>query len=219
MYSAVVFSSPTYFIYLTNWSYIIWNAYLIMAALSVTIYCIDRTRSDTDDEPVQVGCCGVSTDESTWYQKIQWFLFLISTEAAVAVTFLYWVFLFKIFGADKVSVNIHLVNGIIALVDLWFSGTPVRLFHVVYTMSFSAVYVIFSGIYYAASAEAIYPVLDYGDKPVNGSVLAVLTVLIGVPALHCVMYAQYAVRFWVTYYLRKKCGLELAQGRAYRLIV
>ena len=191
-----------------------------MAAASVTVYYFYRNFCHSSDAaasesnfdidleaPVSVGCCGVSTDESTWYQKIQWFLFLISTEAAVLVTILFWSLLYdSSVGADKVSVNVHLVNGIIALVDLWFSGTPVRLFHVIYTMLGGAIYIIFSGIYYAASAEAIYPVLDYGERPGTASVAAVLTVIIAVPIVHCAMYAQYAARFWITYYLRKKCG-------------
>ena len=198
----------------------------MVAAASVTFYYFYRNFCHSSDAPasesnfdidleapVSVGCCGVSTDESTWYQKIQWFLFELSTDAAVIVSIIYWSLIYDGSGVTAVSVNVHLVNAIIALVDLWFSGTPVRLFHVIYTMLGGAIYIIFSSIYYAASAEAIYSVLDYGERPGTASAAAVLGVIIAVPVVHCAMYAQYAARFWITYYLRKKCGCHQDQDQ------
>ena len=231
VHSGLTWGASSYFIYLTNWSFLIWNAYLILAAISVTFYyfytlfrsCVFETDTsqsvkysfDIDVEAAfSVGCCGVSNDESTWYQKIQWFLFLISTEAAVAVTILYWALLYDGGSVDGINANTHLVNGIFAVVDLWLSGVPVRLLHFIYISLFGAAYVIFSGIYHAAGTDPIYDVLDYRLHPTSASLIAVLVALLFLPFVHVLLYLMYVARFWIVYSINQCCGLHGSRERA-----
>ena len=46
-----------------------------------------------------------------------------------------------------VSLNVHGVNAVYVLVDLFITGIPVRLYHVIYPMLFSLIYLIFSLVY------------------------------------------------------------------------
>ena len=214
-------TSARYFIFLTNWCYLMWNCYLIISAISATVkvslvyYRGERsglTSTQACPKPYidinkPVGCCGQSNDATSWYQKVQWVFFYLGAEMAVIVLILYWALIYNGGAVDGVNANTHLVNGIIALIDILFSGVPVRIFHFIYGIAFGATYVVFTGIYFAADGTNehgdpyIYDVIDYGNNPgsATGWVLAVVLVLL--PLVHLVLFGLYTVRFWLTYCL------------------
>ena len=221
-----------YFIFLTNWCYLCWNGYLIISAVSVTVklstvYCC-RGRSTSKElllespEPYidvdkPVGCCGRDNDETTWYQKFQWLFFYLGAEMAVTVSIIYWAVIYRSSHAlDGVNVNTHLVNGIIALFDILFSGVPMRLLHVVYPVLFAASYAVFSGIYFATDGTNvngdpfIYSVLDYESSPGSATGWVLVVVLVFVPIVHLLLFGLYTMRFWLTYCLWAR--RESAQG-------
>jgi len=86
---------------------------------------------------------------------------------AFCVLLLYWSLLYRGGPVDGINANTHLTNGLIALVDLWVSGTPVQILHFIYLQAFGVAYAVFTGIYYVAGGTNIggqpyvYPVLDY----------------------------------------------------------
>ncbi len=207
-----------YFIYLTNWCQLAWAAYLIVAALSVTVkftqvHLLGKGGTDDDLQETEFvdtpqGCCGIENNGIAWYQKAHWLFFNVGAEAAVTATVLYWVVIYD--NGDKlngVNLNTHLTNGILALFDLWFSGTPVRLLHGIYVLSFACVYVVFTGIYYAADGTNaqnepyIYGVLDYEDSPGTAVAYVLGVVLVFLPLVHVAFYVQYVARYWITYAL------------------
>ena len=102
----------------------------------------------------------------------------------------------------------HLVNGIIALVEIWVTGVPVHFLHFVYVQIIAGSYVVFTGIYFAANLtnnmdgeRYIYSVLDYEANPGTASALVILVVLVLVPAIHLVFYLQYVLRYWLVYFI------------------
>ena len=138
--------------------------------------------------------------------KIQWALFLIGGEYAVVITILYWVLFTdhncghqqNLYSVD--SLHLHMINGIFAVVELWISGIPVRLYHALYSIAFGCAYVIFTAVYYAAGGQDpegnrfIYPFLDYGSCPMAAVALAVSCAVLFVGAVHFIFFLQYIVR-------------------------
>lgn len=211
---------PKFFIFLTNWSFLAWNGYLIISAISVSfkmsmIYCCKKAYNERllhapkpyIDIDIPVGCCGRESDATSWYHKVQWLFVYLGAESAVLVSILYWALLYSGGSVDGVNANTHLVNAIFALIDVFFSGIPVRILHFAYPAIIGGGYAVFSGIYFAAGGtnvqgdSFIYPVLDYEENPGSaiGWVLAVL--LIFIPLINLLFYGLYTVRFWLTYYL------------------
>ena len=214
-----------YFIFLTNWSYLAWNVYLIVSAVSATVkvvlvYCYpshaghSATTTSLLEAPkpyvdidVPAGCCGREGDAISWYHKIQWVLFYFGVHMAVVVSILYWALLYGGGPVDGVNANTHLVNCIIALVDVFFSGVPVRILHFIYPVLFGAVYAVFTGIYFAADGTNamgdpyIYSVIDYESSPGSAAGWVLAVVLVIIPIIHLLLFGLYSLRFWLTHCL------------------
>ena len=210
-----------FFIFLTNWSFLAWNIHLIFSAVSATItvclvYCCPGYAGDSTstllenpkpyiDIDVPTGCCGREGDATRWYHKIQWVLFNFGVNMTAVVCPVYWALLYNGGFVDGINANTHLVNGIIALGDVFFSGVPVRLFHFIYPLLFSSVYIVFTGIYFAADGTNvmgdpyIYPVIDYENSPGSAAGWALGGCLLIVPLLYLLLFCLYSVRFFLTY--------------------
>lgn len=216
--------SPKFFIFLTNWSFIVWNIYLLWAAISSTFKYFKANLYDTvrkKDEVVTeqesflaspVGCCGKESNGIAWYQQIQWFLFIAGAEAAFTVMILYWLLLYRGGNVDGVNANTHLVNGLFSLVDVLVTGTPVRFLHLIYLPLYGAIYVSFSGIYFAANGtnhngdRYIYGVLDYGNNPGTAAGVVIGTVLVVSVLFHFIFYGLFWLRTaLVTLFWRYAC--------------
>ena len=144
------------------------------------------------------------THEVVWYQKVQWLLITLGLEMAIGVSVLYWAVVYRSsHDLNGVNLNTHLVNGVIALFDICFSGIIIRLLHFVYLFFLGVVYVIFTGIYYAADGTNaqhepyIYSAIDYGDRLGRALLYVFLIVLIFLPVLHTAVYAVSGTRQWL----------------------
>ena len=126
---------------------------------------------------------------------------------ALAVSGVYWVVLYRGEPVDGVNANVHLLNATIALIDVIFSGVPVRILHFIYPAMFAAAYAVFTGIYFAAGGTDpngnpyIYPVIDYGNRPGLAVGLMLVLVFVVIPIINLVMFGLYSVRFWFTHCL------------------
>lgn len=212
-------------IYLTNWGFMMWVSYLISAAVGATInfiralVCNDvlyfprgyspthrqRTESDNEededeDEQSTSNCCRKSPDSTNICDKLTWFLFLVGGEVAFMIPVLFWSFLYNEDSATSpLSINVHLVNGIVALMDLWVSGVPIFLLQFVYLQAFAWTYVAFTGIYYElANKTVIYPPLDYQKDPALAASLSVGMAMVGTVVVHLIFLAQYLCRRYAT---------------------
>lgn len=221
---------PKYLIFLTNWSFITYCLHVIVAAISSTTkYVFAHFLFSTEEEPFSrandyslerpQGCCGYKSNDVSWYQMIHWLLFTLATDLAVGVMILYWTLLYETGRPiDGINANTHLVNGLIALVEIWVSGVPVNFLHFIYPAIFGIVYAIFSGVYFGISGDIIYPVIDYENKPGSavGTVLGVLFVFL--PLVHVLFYLQHIAKFWILYYIfgrkeRSQTLTELTEER------
>ena len=181
---------PHWLIYLTNQSYIV----LVVSVGGITILTIGYTvvyyfsRDNIRDSlpkvetPIQLIYL---QDNIAWYVKLIWLLYISGSTLAVLVTIGYWGLLadFDCYvanssdpnstvicppGPDVATVHLHGVNALLVLIDIAVSRVPFQFLHFFYPSLFAAVYVIFSGIYFAAGGTDpsgdpfIYPLLDYG---------------------------------------------------------
>ncbi len=230
-----------YLIFLTHWGFVVWNSYLIVSAIAVAVSFYQRNQSTKynintviGDYKIQGGkdtslfdgrpdCCSISVSNGaedpslsalTVPYKIQWSLFLIGGEYAVAISILYWILFYdpdseqNLYSLD--SLNLHMINGIVAFMDLCLSGIPVRLYHVVYPIAFGFIYVLFTAVYYELGGrdpdgnQFIYPFLDYDSNPMAAVGLAVVCAVIFVGSIHLIFFLLYGVRQSILKVIRVK---------------
>jgi hypothetical protein len=217
-----------YFIFLTHWGFIAWNSYLVLSTVTITAAALGyfgswedySAKCDCQDskkapncrseyskiQESEPGCCSlVPLDVSL---KLQWALFLIGGEYAVVVSILYWAFYTdsnseqNLYSLD--SLNLHAINGIIAVVEIWLSGIPVRICHALYSIGFGCVYILFTVLYYAAGGRDsvghrfIYPFLDYSSNAKGAVSLAVSCAVFLVGGIHILFFLQYKGRKVIT---------------------
>ena len=170
-----------------------------------------RSLAYQRDLETPTGCCGRDHNKIYWYHTIQWGLFATGTELAVAITILYWSLIYDPNNPiDGIIFNTHATHGIISAIELLIVGNPVRFYHFYFTQIFAAVYLVFTGIYYAAGGTNlngdpfVYSVLDYGNNPgfAIGIIIAALFVLL--PILHVLFYLVYIARYWMIYQIFSK---------------
>ena len=213
-----------YFTFLTNWAFLTLNLYLLFAALSTTMTfltvnfpCPGEGISfpEEDNYPIDkkpTGCCGYSDNRIKWYQMIHWVLFTLSTDIAFTVTVLYWTLLYRGGDVGGASANTHLVNGIVAVAEVWISGVPVQLLHFIYPMIYAVVYSVFTGIYFAASGNVVYDnVLDYGEGLGLAVGVVVGVTLVFIPLVHFIFYLQYFAKNWILYRLFHGARVKMSQ--------
>ena len=203
---------PSYLIFLTNWGFVTYNIYTIIAAAStltkyITVHFIsppsphEFSRSREFEVKKPSGCCGYSDNKLSWYQMIHWVFFILGTEVAVLVMLLYWILLYTGSSVDGINANTHLVNGLVAIIDLLITGVPIRILHVIYPLIFGTAYSIFVGIYFVASGESVYGrITDFENNPGGAVGILVAVVLVVVPLVHMVVfYLPYLARYWILY--------------------
>ena len=196
--------------------------YLIWSAISVTIRYIQQNvplckkykdkQQQIDDEldlmtSKPKGCCKYNSLQ--WYEIIHWVLYTVGGEAAFVITILFWALLSPSFS--YYSMIAHLVNGLIAVLDIWVTRLPIRLYHAVYLVVFCSAYTVFTGIYFVAGGGSpynttyIYPVINYEENPGTASGIAIGAALIYTPLIHLFFYMNYLLREGLLYVIKAKC--------------
>ena len=202
----------TFFTFLTIWSFIAYNLYLLVSAVSVStefvrIYILKSpSRSDSSSHEFKVtsqpprGCCGYADNNLSWYLSVHWFFFLMGNMFAVTIPLLYWPALYRGGSLSAEDLHVHLINGIFAFSDVLLSGIPVYLFHLVYLAAFGCVYTLFSGLYFAGTKKVIYPVLDYECSVGKAIGLIFIIILVVIPIIYLVIfYIVYKVKMIILY--------------------
>ena len=209
---------PKFFIYLTNWGFIVWNTYLFIAVISTTLnfyrtFCVPNNAIENNELSVhstnkcQSHYCGIRSGTITWKEKIQWVLFTIGTEFAVSISIIFWIFFFEF---NVYSLHVHMINGIVAVLDLWITGIPIRLLHLAYVLLFGFVYILFTVLYYTFNGtdvcgnRFIYPILDYGSKGSGALGLLIGCTLGYLTTVHLLFFIQYLARHWITGYIHRR---------------
>ena len=179
--------------------------YLFIAAVSTTVsyrftYKRDENEfSRKDDFAIKIHS-GYAENKIRWYQMIHWLFFTIGSEVAIVIMVLYWSVLYQPGQTvDSFNLHVHLINGLVALLDLWVSGIPVNFLHMIYLMIFLSVYVVVNGIYYSMTGDAAYHVLDYNSRLIISIGVIFLTLFVVVPILHTVLFCMYLGKVWILY--------------------
>lgn len=85
---------------------------------------------------------------------------------------------------DAVNIHIHLILGLLAVIDIYLSRIPYQMFHAFYGLIYMAFFIIFSAIYFAAGGTNhygdpyIYSVFDYGGNPGRAVGFAIVVMLV-----------------------------------------
>ena len=229
---------PLFFIFLTNWSYLVWVGYLIWSAISVTVtyfgvFCCRRKKYKEQlkekeehrcsrevifrSQSLSTGCCGIKEDKTFWYQKIHWVLYFLGIDITIAVVILYWVAIYDpnvnsgydYFGG--VNLMTHLINGIVALLDIFVAAIPINFLHFVYLITFSGAYSAFTGFYFIANGTNvqgepyIYSLINYEETPDTAATLVVIISLLYYPLIHIMVYGISLLREGLLYLYKKYC--------------
>ena len=164
-----------------------------------------NTLSDTS--PVTESC-SQDSDNINCCDKLTWLLFSIAAEGAVGICALFWATEYHQNNADSgISLHLHLVNALVALLDLWVSGVPVHLLHIIYVEISASFYVFFTVIYYAFGGtdldgeRTIYPILNYDSRPGLAVVVAIVSAVVGGAVIHIIFFLICTCRQWLTSHL------------------
>ncbi|XP_035676054.1 uncharacterized protein LOC118415501 [Branchiostoma floridae] len=122
-----------------------------------------------------------------WYLGCQWVLYTAPAVSALPITVVFWS-LMRPAGQSVVIENvlIHAMNSVTAFLELFITGLPVSLLHVVYPILYLLWYIVFSLIYVEAGGtdlwgnHYIYKVFDFEGNPslTAGLVVAVVGLLL-----------------------------------------
>ena len=202
--------------------------YLIVAALSssmklITSLCHTQSEKDksTNQQDTEINSendiyADWRTDNIAWYQKIHWISFNIAITFEIAVMILFWALLYN--PADPtfsgrvshgVNFNTHLTPAIVGLIDIFLSGIVMNIYHAYMPLLIAAVYVIFTGIYYAAGGtnsvdqSYIYRIIDYGSSPSIATGTVIGCALVYIPGIYLLLYFLSLPRRWLSSRFRR----------------
>ena len=113
---------------------------------------------------------------------------------------LYWAFVTEDFHFDTPElifsyVNDHGINLVLILIDFCFHKIPVRIFHVVYSITVAIIYIILSVIYNFAADEPIYKVLDW-DSKAGWAILYVIIAIVLAIIMQCLFYGLFRLKLY-----------------------
>ena len=120
---------------------------------------------------------------------------------ALFVTILFWSLLAPAdlnASVELFSINAHLINLIIMLIDLFLCDIPFRLLHFYHVSISGAVYGLFSLIlHWTGYNSAIYGVLDWASGTGLAIGLVLGSIFVAVPITHCIGFGLYHLRRFI----------------------
>ena len=92
------------------------------------------------------------------------------------------------------SLQLHLVNTLLVLLEHAVSAVPVRVLHVLYPIIYGVIYMIFSLVYWTGDHRRVmYDILDW-NKPAATVGFVMLIGFVVVPVIHLAIYGLYRIR-------------------------
>ncbi|XP_055903214.1 protein rolling stone-like [Eupeodes corollae] len=164
-----LFDNARFFIYLTDWGFILCMIATTYGAVLTTLWHFDR----------------VDGVEQGWSIKIFWIIHWSALVLSCVITLMFWTLLLPLepsLGGDPYNILQHAANSIVMIMDHFVVAFPSRILHFIYPLAIGMVYLLFSLIYYFAGGTGpggvsfIYPILDWGESPL----MACLSVIVAV---------------------------------------
>eukprot|EP00922_Rhytidocystis_sp_ex-Travisia-forbesii_P072757 GHVS01108463.1.p1 GENE.GHVS01108463.1~~GHVS01108463.1.p1 ORF type:complete len:718 (-),score=210.37 GHVS01108463.1:11-2164(-) len=138
---------------------------------------------------------GVTTP---WFVRMSIVVNCLTVDVGIAVVLLYWCLLVPTQGGglnDLLEYWKHLVGPLLIVFSAVLSRLPFPSVHLLYTMIFTAIYVLVTALVYVFQIQNmngdigyVYGMVDYGGQPVSSTVTVILTEFIFVPAVHLVFW-------------------------------
>ena len=203
-------------IYLTNWSFLLLTMTLagltlisilhisqkkhVVGQSQVIFYEMNNMQMTNTELPEQVDQVGLVTSPLLCYEKVVWFLWVISANAGLLVTVEYWLLVFRP-PTSFMDISVHALNSVFILTELFSGKLPVRILQWIYVLVFSIIYAVFTIIYWAAGGmntrgdPYIYDILDYENgKPGNITAVLLVSVIVLSPLIQVIMFVFYRIR-------------------------
>ena len=236
-------------IFITNHTLLLINiGFLAITALTVgyaVVYYIDKSKLQRFyPKPAPTAQAFYSQDNIAWYVKICWVLYIVGVSSEIANICGFWVAIYEpcppddamaemtnsslnstsndvrpCSNLDAISIHVHLILGLLALIDIYLSRVPYQILHFFYSISYMAFFVVFSGIYFAAEGTDhlgnpyIYSVLDYRESPAEAVGFCIVIVI-----LPMIMYIILFLLAWlrdVIYSRIRFCFWDLRRSSTY----
>ncbi|XP_014776571.1 protein rolling stone [Octopus bimaculoides] len=161
----------------------------------------------------------VEADRSTWYMKLSWLVFSVVFNWAIIVTLIFFGAIYPGFIQNEPcpvisfeDINIHALNTVFVILEVILCAYPVRLYHVLYSIFYGMIYLVFNICYWSSDREnnIIYPgILDW-NYPWTSLVMALLLAFVITPFLQLVHFVLYHIRCFL---FRKIYGHEYIYRR------
>ena len=148
-----------------------------------------------------------SQDKIAWYMKLCWILYIIGVSTELTNVCGFWVVVYRPCDPDStglnstlnstngtmdascdtldvISIHVHLILGLLTILDIYMSRVPYQLLHIFYSISYMVFFVIFTGIYYGAGGTDhfgnpyIYSAFNYQDNPGTATLFCFVVLLV-----------------------------------------
>ncbi|XP_070573109.1 protein rolling stone-like isoform X2 [Ptychodera flava] len=204
---AIDYNKEQFLLFFSNIGFLLLAVYLVIACVTSWHYFVileiqvsrgmrgNRSAEDASSE---------TNTRLLWYFKLLWFLYPIVSGSALVVTIVYWGALYRESEFPSViDFHIHAMNSVIILIDISINAIPVRFAHCIYSLLFSALYVIMTVIFWAADGHNyydggnyLYTILDYGGSPIP-SAIAVCGIFVAVVVLYALLFGVYKMKICI----------------------
>lgn len=170
---------------LSNVGYTVLTAFaLVDFFIAFYAYCLAPRLAHVEPEVMQ------------WYHKFSWVLYNITITTALSVTVTYWAFLSGDGSMKGSTINKHGINFLYSVLIIIASRKPIKLQHVYMPVLFSFCYMIFTVIYFSATKNKVYPILDW-SKPGKAIKWVVLYTFVCVPIVHLLLFGLYRLKLYL----------------------
>ncbi|XP_026497866.1 protein rolling stone-like isoform X1 [Vanessa tameamea] len=160
-----------WFIYFTNWGYL-----LIVVQAGLALAVVHRYKSQRsfnipcEDEEIPMP----RRQRTPLLCRSYWLAHTVATDLAFVITLIYWTLVHdpKIHEINTLNLLVHGGNSLVMLLELAVTAHPVRAAHALFGAGAGLAYGVFSGFYWAVGGTdriglpAIYPALDW-NKPAS----------------------------------------------------
>ena len=141
-----------------------------------------------------------------WYHVTAWILFNVYATSAVMITIGYWIGVVSELQTEAeeeykpafiINIHVHVVNAVLAVIEVAVGNQLVRLLHFYWPMIFGTVYGLFTLLLYAIDDLILYDVLDWRLHSKEAGFFLLGMLFFGTMIIHIlVVWGLFSVRVW-----------------------
>ncbi|CAI9737372.1 Hypothetical predicted protein [Octopus vulgaris] len=194
-----------WFIFATNWSFVLLTLTTIVEAICCTYYCVAAR-----------GLLGKyrynkQNIDAHYFQsmpiplKVLWLLYNLAANTAIVITISYWSYIFFMEHSKFLMTNMskmkHMLNTVYVILDLMIASRPIRIFHMLFPVMLGSIYAIFNATYFLNDGTILdgrhyaYNVLNW-NVPAEAIVTCILCIAQTIFS-QIVLYHLAAARVWL----------------------